>query len=210
MGPDDAAADDEHLAGGHAGHPAEQRADAARRALEVLRAGLDGEAARDLTHRLEEGQLALLVEGLVREAVGAGGDTRVGQRAVGREVEVGEEHLPLAHPAPLDLERLLDLHDHVALGPDPVDVGFDGRAGGAVLVVGEAGAEPRPRLHEHLVAVRDQLLRAGGAQGDAVLVGLDLFDDADLQGAGVGGRCSGARVQRPQRRGPVPPRGRRV
>ena len=53
---DDAAADDHDLAGGDAGHAAEQQPAAAERLLEEVGAGLRREPARDLRHRREQRQ----------------------------------------------------------------------------------------------------------------------------------------------------------
>ena len=58
----------------------------------------------------------------------------------------------------------------------------DARADRGVRVVGERAALARAALDEHLVAVLDELARARRGQRDAVLVGLDLLDDADLHG----------------------------
>ena len=47
-------------------------------------------------------------------------------------------------------------------------------------VVRERAAVAGARLDEHLVPALDELARARRRQRDAVLVGLDLLDDADL------------------------------
>ena len=47
-------------------------------------------------------------------------------------------------------------------------------------LVGEGAALARPRLDEHVVPALDELPGAGRRERDAVLVGLDLLDDADL------------------------------
>jgi hypothetical protein len=57
-------------------------------------------------------------------------------------------------------------------------VGDDLGARALVLVVGDAGPEAGPGLHDHLVAVVHQRLDAPGHQADAVLVVLDLSDGA--------------------------------
>ena len=77
-----------------------------------------------------------------------------------REVEVGEEELPVLEPLQIGLDRLLDLHDHVGLVVDGVGVGKDLRAGGLVLVVGEAAAVAGALLHEHVVPVGREVARA--------------------------------------------------
>src|SRR5690606_38886284 len=59
--------------------------------------------------------------------------------------------------------------------------------GGPVGVVGDAGPEAGPRLHEHLHAVGLQLADAIGGEGDPTLVGLHLGGHADGAGPGGGG-----------------------
>ena len=80
-----------------------------------------------------------------------------------REVEVGEEELAVLEPLEVGLDRLLDLHDHVGRVVDRVGVGKDLRAGGVVLLVGEAAAVAGALLHEHFVAVGGEVARAGRA-----------------------------------------------
>ena len=58
--------------------------------------------------------------------------------------------------------------------------GEDLGAGGHVLGVGDRGADAGVLLDEDLVAVADELVHAGGGDGHAVLVVLDLAGDADL------------------------------
>jgi hypothetical protein len=48
------------------------------------------------------------------------GQQLLGERLVGRQVQVGEEGEVLAQPVVLLLDRLLDLEDHVGLAPDVV------------------------------------------------------------------------------------------
>ena len=61
--------------------------------------------------------------------------------------------------------------------------GRDGRADPCVVVVRERAPGSGARLDQDLVAALAELARAGGRQGDAVLVRLDLLDDADPHGA---------------------------
>ena len=98
---------------------------------------------------------------------------------VGGEVEVGEDHLPAPHVLPLRLDRLLHLHDHVGFAPDRRGIGRDLGADVGVSRVGEAAALSRALLDHHRVAGRDQRFGAGRHEGDAVLVGLDLFRNAN-------------------------------
>ena len=180
---DDAATDHHDLAGGHAGHAAEQQAAAAERLLEHERAGLRGDLARDLAHRREQRQAAqVILDGLVGDARRAAGDEPLRLLGVGREVQVGEEGLPFAQPGDLDRLRLLDLDDHVGLGEDGVGVGDDPGTLRLVLGVADRRALAGAVLDHDLVAVLAELAHAGGSDGDAVLVGLDLGGHADLHG----------------------------
>ena len=87
-------------------------------------------------------------------------------------------HLAAPHVLPLDLDRLLDLHDHLGAAPHLFHV-VHGGAHRLVLVVGKAAAQAAAALHHHLVAGLHQGLGTRRHQGDAVLVGLYLFGDAD-------------------------------
>ena len=76
------------------GHAAQQDAGAALRALERMGAGLDRHASGHLRHRGQQREPAALVgDGLVGDAGRAAGDEVAGLVGVGREVEVGEQHL---------------------------------------------------------------------------------------------------------------------
>ncbi|GAA2984607.1 hypothetical protein GCM10017559_00220 [Streptosporangium longisporum] len=89
-------------------------------------------------------------------------------------MQVGEEHLALAHPVVLLGDRFLDLQDQVPLGPHVVGRVHDGRAHVPEVGVGDGGPQPGVLLDEDPVAVPDELVRSGGRQGHAVLVVLDL------------------------------------
>ena len=95
------------------------------------------------------------------------------------EVQVREEDLPRSQPSELVRERLLDLEHEVARRPHVVDP-REPRARPDVGLVGERAADARAGLDDDLVALRGELARAAGREGDAVLVGLDLANDADL------------------------------
>ena len=104
-------------------------------------------------------------------------------------MQVGEEHLALAHPVVLLGDRLLDLEDQVAGRPDLVGGRQDLRAGGDVLLVGDGGADAGAGLDEDLVAVADELVHARRGDRHPVLVVLDLAGDADLhRGTSLRGR----------------------
>ena len=106
------------LAGATPGTPPSEHAAAAVQLLEVLGAFLHRHAAGDLGHRREQRQLARRqLDRLVGDARRAAVDVRLRELLVGREVEVGEDQLAAPHVRPLALDRLLHLHDHVAVAP---------------------------------------------------------------------------------------------
>ena len=88
----DAGAEDDDLARPHAGRAGEQHAAAAVLRLQAPGADLDREATRDLAHRRQQRQRAVVeLERLVGERVDAARAQHVGQRRVGREMQVGEQ-----------------------------------------------------------------------------------------------------------------------
>ena len=92
-------------------------------------------------------------------------DQLLGERLVGGQVQVGEQHLALAHAVVLLGDRLLDLEHHLGVAPDVVGGVEDRGAGGDVLLVGDLGADAGVRLDEDLVAVRTSSCDAD--RGDA-------------------------------------------
>ena len=84
------------------------------------------------------------LDGLVRDRGDAALDERVRQRLVRREVQVREEHEPVAQPPVLGVDRLLDLEQELGVAPDVVD-GDDLRTDRLVRVVGERAAFARAR-----------------------------------------------------------------
>ena len=83
-----------------------------------VRTDLGGQASGDLGHGRQQGQGA----GIGRHRlIGDGGDPTgeelIGQRPVRRQVEVGEQDEVRAQEGVLALDRLLDLEDHLGIGP---------------------------------------------------------------------------------------------
>jgi hypothetical protein len=179
--PGDAGADHHHPGRGHSRDPAHQHAAAAGGPHQGRRPDLRGEPAGDLGHRGEQRQRSVRrLHRLVRD----GGHAPVGERARAlrrrREVQVGEEHLPAAHPVVLGLDRLLDLEDQVRPGPHLVRTVEDPGSGRHVLGVGDRRPQPGPGLDGDIVPVPGELADAGRGDGDPVLVVLDLPRDTDL------------------------------
>ena len=94
-----AAADHDDLRRRHARHATGQHAAATGGLHQRVRADLRREPARDLGHRREQRQRAVRgLHGLVRDRGGARVEQRLGQRLVGGQVQVGEEHLAGTQP----------------------------------------------------------------------------------------------------------------
>ncbi len=98
-------------------------------------------------------------------------------------MQVGEQHLVLAHPVVFLGDRLLDLEDEVAGLPDVVGGGQDLRARAGEVGVRDRRAAAGALLHVDLVAVADQLMHAGRGDRDPVLVILDFLGNPDLHAA---------------------------
>ena len=131
-------------------------------------------------HRREQRQAAAgKLHGLVGDRGDAVGDEPVGERAVGGEVQVGEQHEVVAEVAVLARDRLLDLEQQLGARPHLGGVVEQRRSGGLVLGIRHRRAEAGAALHEDLMAGRDQIVHSRGRQRHAVLVVLHLGGDAD-------------------------------
>ena len=95
---DDAAADDDNLSRGDTRDATEENAAAAAHALEAASTGLDTQSASNLGHWSQQGKGAVrILNRLVGYAHHATVQQGIGLGAVGGEVQVGVEDLPLAH-----------------------------------------------------------------------------------------------------------------
>jgi hypothetical protein len=105
-----------------------------------MRADLHRHAARDFAHRRQQRQRAVgCGHGLVGDRGRAGRDQRLGLLAVGRQVQVREQHLAAAQLIALGQLRLLDLHDQVG-GREDLGGRGDRGARGAIMRILEADA----------------------------------------------------------------------
>ncbi len=93
-------------------------------------------------------------------------------------MQIGEQHLAAPQSLALDGQRLLHLHDHLAL-EDLLGAVDDARAGGGVLVVAQPRTHAGAALDQDLVAVMHQLGDRRGHQPDAVFVILDFLGNAN-------------------------------
>ena len=88
-------------------------------------------------------------------------DQLLGERLVGREVQVGEEGQALAHAVVLLGHGLLDLEHHVRLAPDVVGASTIARPA-ATYSSSLIGTEPGALLDEHVVTVATSSWTPGG------------------------------------------------
>ena len=94
---DDAAAEHDNPPGRDTRHAAEQQAAPAERLLEEVRARLRRKPARDLAHRREQRQPPVVgLDRLVGDRRDAALHERPRERLVGGDVEIREQHEPLA------------------------------------------------------------------------------------------------------------------
>jgi hypothetical protein len=174
------ATDHHDLARRNARHAAKQDAAATGRLLERGRGRLYRQAAGDLTHRREEGEVASRVgDRFVRDRSDAGSHEALRLRGVCGEMEVGEQDLTGAELLPLLRLRLLHLHDHARLGENLGGVAGDGGAGGPVGGIGRADAVAGAGLDQNLVAVRHVFADGARHEADAVFAWLYFFRNAD-------------------------------
>src|SRR5262249_32290672 len=104
-----------------------------------------------------------------------GFEHRLRELPVGREVQVSEEYLPLAHPFVFRADRLFDLDDHLGALPD-LAVRFDYPAlGRALFLIPDAAPIPGLRLDQDRMSVIAKRLDPGRGEADAVFVVFDLF-----------------------------------
>jgi hypothetical protein len=95
-------------------------------------------------------------------------------------VQVGEQHLVLAHPRVFLGDRLLDLQDQLTGAPDIIGGVEDACTGRDEVGVRDRGADACIALDEHLMAAAYQLMHARGCDGHPELVVLYLARYADL------------------------------
>ena len=178
-----AAAQDHHAATPHTGGPSEEDAGSPVGAQECVGPHLGGQAPGDLGHGRQERQVpGVGLDGLV----GEGGDPAVqeltGQLRVRGQVQVGEEHESASQERVLGRYRFLDLEDHLGAVPDLLGAAQERGAGGGVLLVVDAGAEPGPDLDGDLMALLGQGAYTGRGDSHPPLVVLDLGGDTDPHG----------------------------
>ena len=166
----------------HAGHAAEQHAAPALVRLQIVRADLHREPARDLAHGHEQRQRA------VRRAAPSRSRSRRSRvrgcarvsSAVGREVQEVEEHLAGPHGRDLRRRRLLHLGDDVALSRSSRPAtSRSWRRPPRTAASAKPLPSPAPASTQHLVPARPRARAPAGQQGDPQLAVLGLAQHAD-------------------------------
>ena len=125
---------------------------------------LDGHATCNFRHRRQQRQPAAPVGNrFVGDACNFALQELLCQFAIRREVQVGEEQLAFAHAGIFGRNRLLDLHDHVSLGPDVVSGVDDLRTRFLIEGIVETGTFARAFLNDDPVAGVSQCANARGS-----------------------------------------------
>ena len=151
--------------------------------LQAMGAGLDRHAARDLAHRREKRQAAARIgHGLVGDGNAAGIDQRVGLDSVGREVEIGEQHLIAPQHGALRRLGLLHLHDHLRGAVDLSHLVDHLGTRPFVVLVEEPDFRAGIPFDHDPVAVLHELAHPCRRNADAIFVNLGFLGNADQHG----------------------------
>ena len=172
------AADDCDTGGSNTRDAAKQHAAAAGGSLQCVGPHLHRHAARDLAHRREQRQAAIVCgDGLVGNGGGTARHQRVAQRGVGGQVEIGKQDLAFfKHRAFIEV-RLLDL-DHEGLGKG-LQRRANASAGRDVIRVAESNAGTGIGLDHDAVPAMGQFRNGRRRESDAVFVDLGLPGNAN-------------------------------
>jgi hypothetical protein len=97
-------------------------------------------------------------------------------------VQIGKEDLVFAEERIFLWKWFFDFHHHVGAGENLGVAGDNFRAGLKIVVVAEADACSRLRLHDDLVAVLDELIGGRWEERHAMLLSFDFLGDSDDHG----------------------------
>ncbi len=157
----------------------DQRAVAARRRLQRVRAGERREAPGDARHRREQRQCsARIANGLVRDDAHARRQHGVEQRRIAIQLREAEQRRARAQARLLAALHLLDLDDQRAR-PGLVRIGGEHRAGRRVFGVAKAAGSPGAALDDDDVAGAHERAHPVGNDADAAFAVLGFARNAD-------------------------------
>src|SRR5262249_8379738 len=145
----------------------------------IMRTLLDGEPARHLAHRRQEGKAAVgSLHRLVRDGDGVPSDEPADEVGHGGQMQIGEEGLAVADAWHLLGQRLLHFEDELGLSPQLANV-HELRARRGELLIPQPAARPRAWFHEDAVARIGEGPGPSGREGDPLLADFDLLRYAD-------------------------------
>ena len=167
--------------------------------MQQVGADLHADLAGDDRHRRQQRQVAVRqFHGFERDAGQADVEQAPGQFRFRGQVQVAEQQVVLAQQRQVAGDRLLHLHDQLALLVQRGGVGRDLHPELGVLLVLEAGLHARVLLDPHLVPALDEVAGGGRHQRDAPFEGLGFLGYADAHGLFLG-CCGWATALRPSR-----------
>src|ERR1051325_1500451 len=109
----------------------------------------DRHAACNLAHWFQQREAVVDFDCFIRQASYARFYKSLGQRAVGRQMQIREEDLARAQQCTFDRLRLLYFHDQLALLENRAVLGHDSCARSFIIAVGKARASPSIVFNEH-------------------------------------------------------------
>ena len=176
MAAGDAAAQHHDVGGGYPRYASEQHAASAIFLLQAACTHVRGHAACHFRHGRQQGQGSLRTGHCL---IGDGDGTRrqevVGLGAVGRKMQIGEEHLFLPQLLAFLRERLLDLHDEFRACIDFIGARNDFRPHRFVIRIAQPRSNPGTALNDDAVAIGDELARGRRHEPNPVFAVLDFL-----------------------------------
>src|SRR5207342_2938805 len=131
-------------------------------------------------HRCQQRQVAVgEFDSLERNAGEADVEELLRQDWLGRQVQVAEQEVVLAQVLQVAGDRLLHLHDQLALLIQRGGIGSDVHPELGVLLVLETALQARALLQPHFVATLDKVTGGGRHESDATLEGLGFLGYTD-------------------------------
>jgi hypothetical protein len=139
----------------------------------------DRHPARDLAHRLEQGQPAIHLDRFISDPRHARSAQRLGKRLARREVQVGKKNLPGAEQRVFVRQRLLHFHNHLRALEDLGMAADQLRARRDIFLIAVTRSHTRAGLDEQTMPALHQLVCCRRQQRDAILLLFDFLGNAD-------------------------------